>query len=302
MLDARNSYRKVSRAINDFSPEQQKNIAAIVWLYRGQSERFIGLVREYLEQAIGDGQASAKLLSDFGEALGNLIDLAEPFATMERDRDPLAETWAELTSARAALSADVETFTIETAARAGDWGKNGNRAKRNNTELHATRKGLHDIAGRCQDLAKQLDLAARLAGKAVDIATKELMARKSDLWANSDINAAHRCLGDARTVGTEALRLTRYFVRQADWLHERFPEAELRDVEGLVRLVGRAEIEAHDWSLTPGRYVGIAPDEEDEDFDFEEAMRLIHTDLSELNEEAVNLAARIQHNFEGLRV
>ena len=35
MLDARNIYRKVSRAIYDFSPEQQKNIAAIVWLYRG---------------------------------------------------------------------------------------------------------------------------------------------------------------------------------------------------------------------------------------------------------------------------
>lgn len=40
MLDARNIYRKVSRAVYDFSPEQQQNIAAIVWLYRGQGERF----------------------------------------------------------------------------------------------------------------------------------------------------------------------------------------------------------------------------------------------------------------------
>ena len=37
MLDVRNIHRKVSRAVFDFSPEQQKNIAAIVWLYRGQS-------------------------------------------------------------------------------------------------------------------------------------------------------------------------------------------------------------------------------------------------------------------------
>ena len=29
----------------------------------------------------------------------------------------------------------------------------------------------------------------------------------------------------------------------------------------LVKLVDRTEIEAHDWSLTPGRYVGVAPDE-----------------------------------------
>ena len=53
----------------------------------------------------------------------------------------------------------------------------------------------------------------------------------------------------------------------------------LRDVEGLVKLVDRAEIEAHDWSLTPGRYVGVAPEETDEDFDFEEALRAIHIDL-----------------------
>ncbi len=48
-----------------------------------------------------------------------------------------------------------------------------------------------------------------------------------------------------------------------------------------------------DWSLTPGRYVGVAPPEEDEDFDFE---------LADLNKEATELAARIQENFEELGV
>src|SRR5262249_35422442 len=45
MLDARNVYRKVTRKIYDFSPEQLQNLAAIVWLYRGQRERFLGLVK-----------------------------------------------------------------------------------------------------------------------------------------------------------------------------------------------------------------------------------------------------------------
>src|SRR6185437_3764369 len=48
MLDARNIYRKVSRKINDFSREHLANLSAIVWLYRGQSERFLALVGEYL--------------------------------------------------------------------------------------------------------------------------------------------------------------------------------------------------------------------------------------------------------------
>ena len=300
MLDARNIYRKVSRAIYDFSPEQQKNIAAIIWLYRGQPERFLGLVEEYLGQTISNGRATAKSLSAFEEALGKLIDLAEPFATEKRDPDPLAATWNELVTARAALSTDIEAFAVEVAARAYDWEQSRNQTERMNSSLHSARNGLHDTADRCQDLTTQLDVAARLSGKVLDIATKALEARKSDLWNNSDINAARRSLEDAWTAGVEILRLTRYFVRQADWLHERFPEAELRYVEGLVKLVDRAEIEAHDWSLTPGRYVGVAPEEEDEGFDFQEAMRSIHTDLQELNEEAGELAERIAHNFEGL--
>ena len=67
-----------------------------------------------------------------------------------------------------------------------------------------------------------------------------------------------------------------------------------------MKLVDRTEIATHDWSLTPGRYVGVAPEEEDEDFDFEEALRSIHIDLQGLNEEASQLAARIARNFEEL--
>ena len=75
-----------------------------------------------------------------------------------------------------------------------------------------------------------------------------------------------------------------------------------RAVPGLVRLVDRREIETADWSLTPGRYVGVAPSEEDEDFDFEATLRDIHTELGDLNREAVELAARIQANFEELGI
>ena len=244
MLDARNIYRKVTRAIFDFSPEQQKNIAAIVWLYRGQSERFLSLVEGYLAQAVAEGQAIAEPLTAFGEALGKLTNLGEPFATEARVPDPMAETWEELTSTQAALSADIEAFAAEVAARVAEWDKTENGATRDNDALHAAREGLHDIAERCRDLTKQIDLAAKFAGRAVDIAVKELHARESDLWANTDIHRARRALEDARAASVEALRRARYFVLQADWLQERFPNAELRDVEGLVKLVERPEIEA----------------------------------------------------------
>jgi type I restriction-modification system DNA methylase subunit len=79
-------------------------------------------------------------------------------------------------------------------------------------------------------------------------------------------------------------------------------EKDYPNLGGVLKLVDRAEIEANDWSLTPGRYVGVAPHEEDEDFDFEETLRDTHVELAGLNEEAVELAKRIQRNFEELGI
>ena len=71
---------------------------------------------------------------------------------------------------------------------------------------------------------------------------------------------------------------------------------------GLVKLVDHRELAANDWSLTPGRYVGVAPEEVDEDFDFEEAIREIHVELEDLNSESVILAKKIKKNFEELGI
>ena len=187
MLDARNIYRKVTRAIFDFSPEQQKNIAAIVWLYRGQSDRFLSLVEGYLAQAVVEGRATAEPLSAFRGGAGQ-ADRAELNPSPPSRAIPIRwqETWAELTSAQATLSADIEGFAAEVAARAADWERSGNGATRDNAALHPAREGLHDIAERCRGLTKQIDLVAKLAGRAIDIAVKEIHARESDLWANTD--------------------------------------------------------------------------------------------------------------------
>jgi type I restriction enzyme M protein len=106
----------------------------------------------------------------------------------------------------------------------------------------------------------------------------------------------------SRQIAVDQLKHVRYFWRQAQWLITRFPAAELRDVEGLVKLVGRDKIEVNDWSLTPGRYVGVAPEVEDDDFDFEETLRDIHVELEGLNSEAVSLASTIKKNFEELGI
>ena len=298
MIDARNIYRKVSRAIYDFSPEQQKNIAAIVWLYRGQSERYLKLVESYLVQAISALEAVRSQLQAFEVALGTLTELIAPFANLKRKDDPLTEPWNELKNVKLTLMTEIEAFDAEASAREEAW----RSTPRDNAGLHAARLSLHPLAERCRDLSKRIDLAAKLTGRVIDIAVDALDARKSGLWGNGEVNKARKALEGAREATVEALRQPRYFVKQADWLQERFPDAVLRDVDGLVKLVDRATLEAHDWSLTPGRYVGIPPEEEDENFDFEEALRAIHLELESLNEEAAELASRISKTFQELGV
>ena len=109
----------------------------------------------------------------------------------------------------------------------------------------------------------------KLACRLIETCENDCNAKESDTWAGRDIVRARKAADEARVLAVEQLKQVRYFWKQAHWLTERFPEAELRDVEGLVKLVDRAGIEANDWSLTPGRYVGVAPEEDGEDFYFE---------------------------------
>lgn len=85
----------------------------------------------------------------------------------------------------------------------------------------------------------------------------------------------------------------------ADWLEERFPDGKYRNVEGLVKAVTREEIAANDWSLTPGRYVGVA-ETDDNDEDFAEKFASFHEKLRKLNAEAATLAKKIDANFKEL--
>ena len=161
---------------------------------------------------------------------------------------------------------------------------------------------LDELAEACRDLVKDVDLACKLATRLVDTAEKDVDARKHDAWDGRAIGRLAKDLDARRKEAVEQLKRTAYFQKQAHWLLSRFPDAEFTAVPGLCRLVSKKDVEAADWSLTPGRYVGVAPSEVDEDFDFEQSMRDIHTELADLNKESCELAAKIQDNFEDLEV
>lgn len=77
---------------------------------------------------------------------------------------------------------------------------------------------------------------------------------------------------------------------------EAFPDGAYRDVPGLCRIASRADIEAQDWSLNPGRYVGVPPGQQPDEEAFKERLEAMQEELETLNGEAVRLQERIAQN------
>lgn len=284
MLDARNVFRKVTRRIFDFSPEQMKNLTSIVWLYRGQEDRFAALVQDYLTTAKSEAQAA-----DFDDLI-TALEAAQAYLTKHTDT-------ADLTAAIGKLRSDAASFGKASAALV--------KPGADIAALTSTQAAMQPVADQAKTLIKDIDHVAKLAQKAQEavVAGGEKVAEGKKLLA-AIASARVPLTGDpdVQLTVTGALKRARYFEGQAEWLLSRFPEGRFADVEGLVKLVDMEELAANDFSLTPGRYVGVAPEVEDEDFDFEETIKDIHLEIDVLNAEAAELAETIAKNFEELIV
>jgi type I restriction enzyme M protein len=83
-------------------------------------------------------------------------------------------------------------------------------------------------------------------------------------------------------------------------LKELFLDRGYRDVPGLCRVATRAEIAAQDWSLNPGRYVGVAPGEQPDDEEFRIKLEGLQEELEILHADAARLQGQIAQNVAGL--
>lgn len=303
MLDARHVFRKVTRKVYDFSPEQMRNLTAITWLYRGQSDRFIALLQDYLETARAEAADAdfAALLVAVDEVVKffvRYLDEEAPIEAAQRMRDScdtFTEATAKLVQAPAEIAALNDRLTVMQPV--------GDKARALIKEIDALTKLLQKaqealVAKGEKQIAAQTSEAS---AKRVTAEVRKLASEgKKLLAAVADSRVALTGDPSAQLMVTGSLKRFRYFEAQAHWLLSRFPEGVLRDVQGLVKLVDHEELAKNDYSLAPGRYVGVAPEVEDDEFDFEEALREIHLELDGLNTEATELAEVIAKNFEEL--
>lgn len=324
MLDARHVYTVVSARSHVFTDEQLANLNAVVWLYRGQGDRFAALVASHQQQADGWLARLPQRLADDTAA----IEALARHLTVFGKGATLAELNDGVDDAARLDEATLETFKAELDAARGDSNDTEQAVADLEAALSCARKAvakakpeklasvkvaqtvLEHLAPQLKTTARQLEARHKQWLKLLDKAEKELRGRKSDAFDAKAIREARRALLAAdrnrneeaavRDLALEALKQSGYFIAQGHWLLSRFPDGVFVDVQGLCAAVTRERIEQNDWSLTPGRYVGVSAVAEDDEEAFVDRMRAIHDELAELNEKASELAVTISANFEEL--
>lgn len=294
MLDARKIYRKVTSKVNDFSPEQLQNLICIVNLYRGNSQKFETTVKSYLQTAAELATTTAEATTELQKQLQKVLKIVSTFCLKQDSQDlkidKIIPNWKEIEDDAKTIF-EQQTQLIESVKK--------NQGNQLITEITVQTKALRKPQDK---LIKQLT-------DAVGTATKEYQLNKNKDWKELSLKEQ---LDQMKALQTQLsgnpdeeepglLHETEYFYRQAHWLTSRFPDGVYTDVEGLCKVVTQAEIEAKDWSLSPGRYVGVDTATH-EDFDYEERLKEIHIELEGLNEEAIALANVIATNYKSIAI
>ena len=284
MLDARKIYRKVTSKVNDFSPEQLQNLICIVNLYRGNTEKFNSTVKNYLQAATDSARETSVATAELQKVLKSIISdkklkgISEALSQSVNSLDDSIEVLAK------------QNELIETVKKLGS-----------DSDLIA------HIAIQTKGLRKPQDKLIKQLLDILAAAVKELQLNKNKDWKELNLKTQLDQLKDLQLLLSGnpdedepgLLHETEYFWKQAHWLQSRFPGGKYTDVEGLCKVVTQAEIEAKDYSLSPGRYVGVDT-ATDDDFDYEERLNEIHIELEGLNDEAVKLASLISENYKTL--
>ncbi|HFE37965.1 MAG TPA: SAM-dependent DNA methyltransferase, partial [Gammaproteobacteria bacterium] len=223
MLDARNVYRKVTRKIYDFSPEQLANLSSIVWLYRGENQRFIELLKNHIENALYHAWHA---FSTYGEMGQEYLPIGESIAVLRRIKDEVSPFYRQQNRAQKAhlkefsnmletLLADAETFELAVDEADNQWGRRQFTTYQQFNALVEKGGKVEQLSTSSRDFVKQLDLTCKLATRLIDTAEKELNAKAANNWDSKTLNSGKDSLKkQAETIRADVvaeLKQLRYF-------------------------------------------------------------------------------------------
>jgi type I restriction enzyme M protein len=257
-IDARNTYHQINRAQREWTEEHIQNLAAIVRLYRGETDRYLELVTHYDKQSL---QSIEKIPACFGhfhnKLTAGLVALMQYAAESKSKR----KTEEQRKLAESGLMQKLEEFAFqEVALPSFGWKLDlpaGNTGQLEFTKiLAAYDNALKEVDA---NLKTQKDRFAEIWTEA-----DKLLKMKSDKsWAELGLNNLVKALDEMQQTWKGTIDQVDYWHSNMHWLQSRFPEAKYTDVVGLCKLADKKEYaDEQDYSLNAGRYVGVEIDED----------------------------------------
>jgi type I restriction enzyme M protein len=282
-IDARNIFTQVDRAHRELSDAQIQNIALIPRLHKGRRQEFVDQVDRYLHQGMAQLKEAAEHLPGLSERLlAVLAEEAADAATSQAARDAIAALqaqWGQLAALEQAQAQHERTR-----------GQKHSVDERNKAQ-HALRALFTPFFSGLHAAVKQLDKAIREMDKRKAEAAKADGKRATANRQTKGVKAAVQALHDE-------LKAAELYYQHVSWLQERFPKAAYEDVTGLCKLASREEIAEQDWSLNPGRYVGVVIEEDGKtEEEFLADLATARDQLQELSDAAGILQRTIGGNF-----
>ncbi|MBL7001019.1 MAG: SAM-dependent DNA methyltransferase [Gammaproteobacteria bacterium] len=281
-IDARNIFTQIDRAHREFDAAQIQNIAIISKLHKGNHSAFVRLVDSYFAQGMQLLLENQQQVAPVSEQLLDVLDDEQGKAVVK----DLVKQWQaldRLQQSHQAYSNDVKGQL--TKAR---------EVPTINRAQHQLRASYDPFFESLHAGLKQLDKIVRQHEKAkADIA-------KGD-GKRSTTDRETRKLKDALELLHKEVNIAESYYRHIHWLQERFPKAEYEDVTGLCKLASQQEVKEQDYSLNPGRYVGVVIEEDGKtEEEFIANLVEFNDELLELTNSANDLSRIIQSNLSSL--
>lgn len=273
-IDARNIFKQIDRAHREFSEEQIKNIGMISRLHKGRREEFIQLVDEYFAAGMNQLAENARLIPELTEQLLAALDDAEGQKAVKALTEQW-QGWDKLQKAYQAYLAKADAkATIEV----------------HNKAQHKLQEGFEPFFAALHEGLKSLHKIMR---------GYEKKAREENGTRGMQKNL--KVIKDALDTLEDEVKEAEAFFGHVRWLQERFPKAEYEDVTGLCKLADMKDLEEQEFSLNPGRYVGVVIEEDGKtEEEFIEDLSGIQTELDVLNKDSQALQKLISYNLQQL--
>lgn len=303
-IDARNVYHQIDRAHREWTEEQQQNLAAIVRLYRGETERYLELIQSYLvhaEKAITKVQPAQdgveKLLMDVSNHLKQYAE-----TTKAEKRTP-TKTKALKESSFYGKVSDFKLDNVTNIKQSLTDLKTplSKIALENNAQLAAA-KNLNEYSKQQQTTSENLKTAITELVELWKLADKNAKLKTDKQWAALDLNRADKSLEEALEKYLKAVEATEEWMQNIRWLQKRFPDAKYQDVVGLCKLADKTEYaEEQDYSLNAGRYVGVEIEDDNiTEEEFKEKVKSSTSKFELLNNNANELELLIRKSIKEL--